>query len=157
MKAAPVFLSLVLLSGCVAVPEELGNALAFGAIRDLNDLSPEIEKDVYVRLFESPVHQDGCFIETHGVCQYKYFLSVATFDEYPETNVYELKTLGEIAEINWRKENKLDYAEIGFVFNTYTKEALENNSALQNVPKEVLVKISPTSIAETSTARKLPD
>lgn len=139
------------------MPEELGNALAFGVIRDLNDLSPEIEKDVYVRLFESPVHQDGCFIETHGVCQYRYFLSVATFDEYPETNVYELKTRGEIAEINWRKESKQDYAEIEFVFNTYTKEALENNGALQNLPQEVLVKVSPTSIAETSTKRKLPD
>ena len=145
-----VFLACILLSACSSIPKELENALAYGTIQELNNLNPEIEKDLFIRLYEKPIHREGCFKETHGVCQYKYFLSVSTFDEHPETNLYELKNIGEAITINWLKEDTIDSAEISFIFNKYTKEALLNNTDLKNEQNKVIIKVTPTSISETT-------
>ncbi len=96
-----LLVSILLLSACKTISNELQSAVAFGVIEELNKLDPDVEKQLLLRLYRAPVYVEGCFKETHGICQYSYFLSVSTFDEYPETNIYKLKTKGEITKIMW--------------------------------------------------------
>ena len=88
-------------ASCMALDSDLKNAISFGEIKYLDKYSPEVEKQLYLRLFQSPVYIKNCFEETHGICFYKYYLSVSTYDEYPETNIYELKSQGEIKNIKY--------------------------------------------------------
>jgi hypothetical protein len=153
MRILLVLIAILLTACSNGISKDLENALAFGTIRDLNDLNPEVGKDLYIRLFESPIYEANCFKETHGVCRYKYFLSVSTFDEYPETNLYELDNTGEIIEVKWLNEEKVDHAELSLVFNRYTGEALSNNPDLNNRSWNVLIKANPDKFAE----QKRPD
>jgi hypothetical protein len=122
--------------------------MAYGTMKELNNIDPDIEKDLLVRMYQVPILGESCFIETHGVCRNNYYLSVSTFDEFPESNVFKMNIVGEVTEIHWFRENKHDYVEIGFTLNKYTKEALENNNSLVNVQSEVLVKLEPSSYVE---------
>ena len=131
--------------------QEVTTAMAIGTIKELSKFSPDIEKELLVRLFEYPaeVSQD-CFIETSGTCYYSYLISVSTFDEYPEVQLYKLKAQGEITSINWRKVDKPDYAEIEFSISRYSALALKNNTKLKNSEVIILTKITPKSIEEVT-------
>lgn len=149
------FLVLILLTACSHSTvkndldiNELSIAMAYGTMKELNEIDPDIEKDLLVRLYQNPIFGENCFIETHGVCQNNYYLSVSTFDEFPESNVFRLKMVGEVTGIHWVQDNKYDYVEIEFTLNKYTKEALANNNALVNVQTKVLVKLKPSSLIE---------
>jgi len=69
------FLTMIMIASCSHIPaknnlniNELKVAMSYGTMRQLNDIDPDIEKDL----------MDGnCFIETHGICQNKYYLSVS--------------------------------------------------------------------------------
>jgi hypothetical protein len=124
-------------------------AMAIGSMKELNQLDMEKDKDLLVRLYQVPVLGETCFIETHGICRYKYLISVSTFDEYPEINVFELSARGEVTNISWLPENTLDYVEMELAFNTYTQDALKNNTALENKIYKVLLKIDPKKVVET--------
>jgi hypothetical protein len=143
---------MLLLGGCstnaIKIAPDLKNAIAFGAMTELNDIDPKQEKDLLVRLYQAPVMNQDCFVETHGVCQYKYFISVSTFDETPEVNVFKLSNLGEITKVSWLPENILDYVELELTINKYTKEALDNNVTLENRPIKVLLKLSTKKLIE---------
>ncbi len=127
---------------------ELSIVMAYGTVKELNNIDPDIEKDLLIRLYQSPIFGESCFIETHGVCRNNYYISVSTFDEFPQSNVFKLKMVGEVTEIRWLQENKNDYVEIEFTINQYTKEALDNNSSLVNVQSKILVKLKPSSLVE---------
>lgn len=156
-----IVLSIILLTACSSLSSELQKAIAFGSITELNQLSPEVDKQLLLRIYESPSYQKGCFNETHGVCQYIYFLSVSTFDEYPETKIYELKTKGEIIKIDWQNEAKTDSAKILMVFNKFTREALKNNKSLGGEEEIVCIEVNAISIREstavlTNNSRRCP-
>jgi hypothetical protein len=138
----------VFFSSCSALDSDLQNAISYGEIRDLNKYTPEVDKQLLIRLFNSPVYVENCFKETHGVCQYKYFLSVSTFDEYPETNIYFLKTLGEIGKIEWVPTSDVDTAKLELVINRYTRAALSNNNELVNTISIVNLVVTPIEINE---------
>jgi len=127
---------------------DLKEAMAFGSMKELNNINPEQEKDLLVRLYQVPVLGENCFMETHGICRYKYYISVSTFDEYPETNIFKLSNRGEVTSVKWLAENKIDYVEIELSLNKYTKEALANNSSLENKVVSVNLKIDPKKLIE---------
>ncbi len=108
-------------------------ALAYGTQMDLNKLDAEIEKNLLVRLYRIPLSDNDCFVETHGICQYEYLLSVSSFDEQPEVNVFKLPLVGEIIGIGWNKHSGVDEAKIELSLNQYSEAALKNNPALKNV------------------------
>ena len=144
---------ILLLSACKSINNELQSALAFGAIEELNKLDPKIEKQLLLRLYRSPLYVENCFQETHGICKYTYFLSVSTFDEYPETNIYQLKTKGEITKITWHTENKADSAKLDIIFTKYTSYAIKNNSSLDAQKEFVQIVVNSKNISETSEAQ----
>ena len=149
MKIFLIF-GFVLLSGCSSLNGELQNALAFGEIKELNQLDTKVDKQLLLRLYRAPLHQKGCFKETHGVCRYTYFLSVSSYDEYPETNIYKLKNQGEIISIDWENTTTIDTAKLKLTFNRYTNEALKNNKTLKNIRKTIYINVNATNIKETN-------
>ena len=144
-----LILGFMLLSACSSLNSELQNALAFGEIKELNQLDPKADKQLLLRLYRSPLHQEGCFKETHGICQYTYFISVSTFDEYPETKIYKLKTRGEIIKISWQETTRLDTARLKLTFNHYTREALKNNKSLENIEKTIYLEMNLANFKES--------
>ncbi len=130
--------------------EMMEKAMALGSITELNTLSPNTEKQLQLRLFKIPsMAKHDCFVETHGVCHFNYFISVTTFDEYPESNVYLLKIQGEITDIQWKATKKVDFAELELTVSNYSKLALKNNANLKGAVTKVSTYITPHSIEET--------
>ncbi|MET1257049.1 hypothetical protein [Aliikangiella maris] len=146
-----MLLLVIVLSSCSSIDTEFTKAISFGEIVDLNDYSINVEKSLFVRLYRSPVYKENCFIETHGVCKYQYFISVSTFDEYPDVAIYKLSEQGEIKEINWSGSSQIDTAIIEFTMNSFTEMALKNNSSLIPESKKLLVMVNPTSIKQSLT------
>lgn len=151
MKLVLFFIALSL-GACSTKPvqvfSDLKYAMALGVITELNNINPKQDKDLLVRLYQVPVIDQNCFIETHGICQYKYYISVSTFDEQPEINVFELSHLGEITNVSWVFENRLDYIELEFTLNKYTKEALNNNHSLEKDTLKILIQLDPKNLIE---------
>lgn len=146
-----LLLSVFVLSSCSTIDTELTKAISFGEITDLNSYSENIEKNLFVRLYRSPVYEENCFKETQGVCKYQYFLSVSTFDEYPDVAIYKLSEKGEIKEIHWSRSGELDTAIIEFTMSAFTEMASKNNSELKTKSKKLLVKVNPTKIEQSLT------
>jgi len=151
MKFIILFL-IFFLSACTTSPSNdsyhLKEAMAYGTLIELNDRNNDIEKNLLVRLYQVPINNGDCFIETHGVCKYQYYISVSTFDEYPEVNVFKLGVYGEIISAKWMNVKEYDYAEIEIVYSQFTKEAIQNNKALSTTKFRTLLKISPENIIE---------
>lgn len=143
-----LLLGCMLLSACAGLSQEWQNAIAFGSIEELNELSPEVDKQLLLRLYRSPIKTENCFKETHGVCQYEYFLSVSSFDETPQTNIYKLKIKGEIVRIDWQNELKIDSAKIYVTFTKFTKAALNNNKSLKVERNTVRIEVGLNHILE---------
>ena len=148
MKIFLIF-GFILLSACSGLSVELQNAFAFGEIKELNQLDPKVDKQLLLRLYRSPLHKKGCFKETHSVCRYTYFLSVSTYDEYPATKIYKLKTQGEINSIHWINITAVDTAKLKLIFNRYTREALKNNKTLNNIEKTIYIEVNTVEIKES--------
>lgn len=120
---------------------DLKQVLALGRMTDLNAQSPEQERELFIRLYEVPVFENNCFVETHGICQYEYFISVSSYDEYPEINVYKIPYLGELSQYSWLADETLDQERIKFSFAKYSKAALNNNPALVNQQRDIIATI----------------
>jgi hypothetical protein len=141
MKA--VFLGvLILLTSCTSIDKELQSAISYGEIKELNQYSSTVEKQLFIRLYRSKVYKENCFKETQDACQYRYFLSVSSYDESPETNIFPLDEIGEITNIEWKKSSNVDSAIIDFTVEKYTKEAITNNPSL--VSKQVIIRVTVT-------------
>ena len=142
------FLSIIFFSACSTINSDLKYAMSFGEIIDLNEYSNNIEKQLFVRLYRSPIYNDNCFDGISGVCQYKYFVSVSTFDEYPDTAIYALSVHGEMLDIKWFEATKIDSAVIEFKINTFTKNALDNNPDLKSDVVLLRIEVSPNDIIQ---------
>ncbi|TLX49819.1 hypothetical protein CWC31_15250 [Pseudoalteromonas ruthenica] len=139
---------MVFLGACTSLEGDFEKAVSFGVVTEVNDYSNQVDKSLYVRMYQAPVYEEQCFIETHGVCKYQYYLSVATFDEYPQTNLFTLTHQGEVTDINWLSNDEIDTATLQLTMSNYTAAALKNNPSLP-VKKEVLrVTLTPHQIDE---------
>jgi len=145
----------IMISSCANVPTEnvkainFGSVLALGKLIETNPNKAAHEIDLFVRLYEMPVYENDCFIETHGICQNQYYVTVSTYDEYPETNVFKLKYKGEVVDLYWVEDNRVDYVKLMLVLEKYTGDALKNNNSLINSQFRVLVELTPKSIRQT--------
>ncbi|MBL1417764.1 MAG: hypothetical protein COA76_14120 [Moritella sp.] len=87
----------LLLFGCTNASTQntsvLKGIMAYGTVTELNNQEENIEKELFIRLYQTP-SDSNCLTEIHSVCQYQYHMSVSTFDEYPEANVFELAIRG---------------------------------------------------------------
>lgn len=116
----------------------------------LNPIDADIEKNLQLRLYRVPISQNECFVETHGICQYEYLLSVSSFDEQPEVNVFKLPLVGEISRIGWRKHSGIDEAVIEVSLNRYSEAALKNNPALRNATSQHVLIVNLKAVTVTA-------
>jgi len=144
----------LLLSACTTTTtnnnKQVKEAMAYGTLTELNKFDEHIEKELLIRLYEVPNNSINCFVETHGICKYEYFLSVSTFDEYPEVDVFKLSISGKILNTAWIVVEQPDYAEIVVTYSEYTNEAYENNKALDKKLLKTELKISLDGIVENT-------
>lgn len=134
--------------GAREMPADLKAAMAYGTMLEVNKSHPNKDADLLVRLYQVPAADESCFVETHGVCRYRYYVTVSTFDEQPEVNVFTLSHEGEVTAVAWQVEDKQDYVEIELSLSQYTRAALKNNKALKNTTSKVLLKLSPNEMQE---------
>lgn len=131
--------------------KELKKVLALSNFIDLNLIETNFEKDLILRVFEMPVtEQNDCFPESHGVCNYDYYLSVSQQDEYPDFNVFKIGRFGQIISYKWIREDKPDYAEIEILTYKYSSAALKYNKKLKNEEKRLLLKIDVNGVTQSS-------
>ena len=108
--------------------------LVFSEVTDLNKIQADKEKGLWIKLYKVPNRElNDCFPESHGVCNYKYYIATSQLDDSPITNAYSLGVLGEIIEYTWQDTNSLDTARIKIKANKYSKHALNYNKALKNI------------------------
>lgn len=145
---------LTLLTACDKGARELSAdlkaSMAYGTMLDVNNSHPNKDADLLVRLYQAPVTDGSCFVETHGVCRYRYYVTVSTFDEQPEVNVFRLAHEGEVTGVTWQAEDRMDYVEIELSLSQYTRTALMNNKALKSTTSKVLLKLSPKEMQEVA-------
>lgn len=153
MKIISTIILALLIPGCTtALPDhridtskerELERAMAYGLIYDLNKYSPDVGKNLLLRMYEVPAREEhDCFIETSGVCRYEYTLSVSTFDEAPTFDTIRLNHVGKISEIEWKESDATDSAWLSLKVDDYTPEALKNNPNLKNTAKQIDIHVS---------------
>ncbi len=141
MKAL-VLIILLFVSSCAINGQEkvkilnnslLVDILTLGEVTDLNALQENIEKNLSVKIYKVPDKEGNqCFPESHGICQYRYYLATSQIDESPIVGAYYLGVLGEIVEYQWESTELIDTAIIIIKANKYSKEALNYNKALTN-------------------------
>lgn len=109
--------------GCSYTPHTpwLKETLAYGDVRELNKLTPSVDKNLMLRLYKVPSHDHSCGIETEQACNYVYTLSVSTFDEHPEVNTYSLGT-GYISDITWLNEDAVDTVKLQYTMKSYVTQ-----------------------------------
>ena len=118
--------------------------MIFGEVLDLNKLQENVEKNLWLKIYKVPnISDNECFPESHGVCDYKYYLATSQLDDSPLINAYYLGVIGEIIEYEWQETQNIDTAIIKVTANKYSKEALAYNKSLQN--RKVTYQITVTS------------
>ncbi len=153
-----VFLS-IFLTACASSPVNKTNdinfskILALGKVIEANEIRAEHEIDLIVRLYEVPIFENDCFVETHGVCQNQYYVAVSTYDENPETNIFKVSQRGVLSSLEWVKDEKVDYVKLVLKMDKYSKEAINNNPGLFNVSSELFIELTPWSIDESTKKR----
>lgn len=112
------------------IPPDIKHVMAYGTMSELNTFNRGNQADLLVRLFGLPTEDQSCFVETHGVCRNRYYVTVAPFGEEPEGNVFRLSYEGEVTGVAWQAEDRPDYAEIELALNQYTDAAFGSSSVL---------------------------
>ena len=151
-----LFFSLFLLVSCSTHSEEkiekldnpiLVRILAFGELTDLNQLQKNIDKELWVKIYKVPsTKKNNCFPESHGICEYEYYLVTPQFNENPTINAYSLGTFGEFTDYKWEPATSSDKAVINIKVSNYSVAALKYNAALKKNEKEYQLVALPNKI-----------
>lgn len=128
----------------------LAELLILSELKDLNKLQPDTEKKLWVKIYKLPnTKNNKCFPESHGICDYKYYLATSQLDDSPITNVYYLGVLGEIIEYTWKYTDSIDKAIINITTNKYSKDALRYNKSLDNKATNYQIILTPNTLELT--------
>jgi len=151
-----LFFSLLLLVSCSTHSEDkiekldnplLVRILAFGELTDLNQLQKSVDKELWVKVYKVPsTKMNDCFPESHGICEYEYYLVTSQFDENPIINAYFLGTFGEFTNYEWKPVTSTDKAIINIKVSKYSIAALKYNKTLKNKEKEYQLVALPNKI-----------
>jgi hypothetical protein len=153
-RSAPVALSLLVVAcgGPASSPStraaDLERAMAYGRIVELNDIESASEKGLLVRIFQVPILDGDCAPETHRACEHRLFVSVATFDEQPQTNVFDLGIRGEIASARWLPTEVPDGAALALSIQRIARTRGDEDAALDVQMENVRLEVTPTKLVE---------
>ena len=156
MKTIFYFL-LFLMVSCVSSSDEeatklkdknIIELLIFGEPIDLNKIQIEKEKGLWLKLYKVPnTEHNDCFPESHGICNYKYYLATSQLDDSPIINAYYLGVLGEVVDYSWQDLALTDVAKINITANKYSKNALSYNKKLKNQVTVYEITVTPDNIS----------
>ena len=151
-----LFLSLLFLVSCSTHSEEkiekldnplLVKILAFGELTDLNQLQKDVDKELWVKIYKVPsTKKNDCFPESHGICEYEYYLVTSQFDENPTINAYFLGIFGEFTDYKWESATSTDKAIININVSNYSNAALKYNKTLKKMERKYQLVALPNKI-----------
>ena len=151
-----LYISLLLIISCTTHSEVvvkeikdpiIPKLLMLSELVDLNNLQQNINKNLWVKIYKLPnTESNDCFPESHGICEYIYYMATAQLDDSPIINAYYLGVLGEIIEYKWVYTSVNDKAIINIVTNKYSKEALKYNKELKNITTNYSIIAFPNSL-----------
>lgn len=122
--------------------------LIFSELTDLNELQADMDKGLWLKLYKVPnTEANKCFPESHGICNYKYYLATSQLDDSPIASAYYLGILGEIIEYKWQETDVIDTAKIIIKANKYSKYALNYNKKLKNEVTVFDITATPNSVS----------
>ena len=122
---------------------DMARVLALSEVMDLNKIKTPFEKNRWVKMYKVPgVGPVDCFPESHGICQYEYYLATSQIDDSPAVNAWNLGRLGEIIDYKWIKTEEVDSAIIIMKVSKYSKQAISYNKKLKNEIKTYRVIIN---------------
>lgn len=153
---AAVFLSSMSHSGFATEPETtaIHNSMAYGKLIELNKFSPQVEKPLLLRLYETPKADENCGLESGAVCKYQHVLTVATFDEYPEVKIQCINLEGEFIQAEWVAiPQKADEALIKITYAVFSSTARKVNPKLKNQRKTLDLQVNTKEIAAVNEGR----
>lgn len=128
----------------------LPELLMLSELQDLNELQQNIDKNLWVKVYKLPnTGKNECFPESHGICEYKYYIATSQLDDSPIVKAYYLGVLGEIIEYKWKYTSINDKAIINIITNKYSNEALAYNKALKNITTKYRIIATPNSLELT--------
>ena len=128
-------------------PTPFIDILAVGEKISLNTINTNFDKQLSINLYALPSKQaNNCFPESHGICQYEYYVTSSQLDDSPINNLYFLGTLGEVFSYQWEVSNQIDTAIIILKANKYSDIALKYNKSLINKVKTYRYRINATKL-----------
>lgn len=121
--------------------------LALGEVRDLNKIKTSFEKNRWIKIYQVPSNEPAdCFPESHGVCQYEYYLATSQLDDSPAVNAWSLGRLGEVVGYKWIKTEEVDTAIFTMKVSKYSKQAIHYNKKLKNEINTYRVTVTNTGV-----------
>jgi len=130
---------------------EIVQLLIFSEQQDLNKLQLAFEKNLWLKLYKLPNTADNkCFPESHGICNYNYYIATSQLDDSPIINAYNVGVLGEIVEIKWVNTKDIEKAILNIKTNKFSKEALKYNKLLKNKVTNYKVVVTPNDLVVTN-------
>jgi hypothetical protein len=155
-RSAPVVLSLLVVAcgGPAGSPStraaDLERAMAYGRIVELNDVESASEKGLLVRIFQVPTLDGDCAPEDRRACAHRLLVSVATFDEQPQTNVFDLGVRGEVASVRWLPTEAPDCAALALSIQRIAGATGDGDAARDAQIENVRLEVTPTRLVEHS-------
>lgn len=121
-------------------------------VQDLDSIAPE-RASVSLHLYRV-AEQGSCIPETHMICNYRYYLAVSDFGEYPDQAVFGLGEVGEIRSIKWLPTDGWGTALLQIEVSNYPEYAYARNPDLVRVTKsfELVVSVDGVEVREVGSA-----
>lgn len=129
-------------------------SMAYGRLIELNRFTPKVDKNLLLRLYETPKAGESCRVESGAVCKYKYLLTVSTMDEYPEVKVQPLVLEGQFISAEWKATTESnqqlqgDEAHLLITYSVFAMQASKINPKLGKEHRTVKLHVDLKEIKE---------
>lgn len=57
---------MVFLGACTSLEGDFEKAVSFGVVTEINDYSNQVDKSLYVRMYQAPVYEEQCLSKYTG-------------------------------------------------------------------------------------------
>ena len=134
--------------------ELLVDILNSATLQELNNLRGPSPHQLSLRLFA--IAQTGsCIPHTHQICARHYFLAVSEFDELPEQAVFDLGTVGELRNIEWLRDERMNAARLQLDVVNYPASALRANPELQERVMKLELDVTVEAVRVNPTSKQM--
>ncbi|RMH10451.1 MAG: hypothetical protein D6698_17625 [Gammaproteobacteria bacterium] len=129
--------------------DTLTSLLAYGTSKDIPPEEATGVAPLILRLHALPdLHHRDCIPETDSPCGNIYYLSVATYDEFPEAAVFRLPLSGEVLSVELLPTDKdqTDTARLSIEWQNVSRFVHARNPEIPLQRRTMTVRVTPTDL-----------